>query len=135
MSAIIDAHQHFWRPARGDYGWLTPDLVPLYRASEPWARDIAAIAADGRSVCKLSGLATETGPEWTADGLRPWVDHLLSCFGPDRLMFGSDWPVLTLAGSYDDWVSAVRGYLSGLTDAERAAVLGGNAVRVYRLDR
>ncbi len=278
MTPIIDAHQHFWRPARGDYGWLTPDLKPLYRdflpgdltplmagagvvgtvlvqaapteaetgflldlaeangfvrgvvgwtafaaadapariaalASHPklvglrpmvqdiadddwlmqpglrpafrtmvehdlafdalvlprhltrlarlrdrhpdlrivvdhgakpairdgrfrpWAQDIAAIAADGRSVCKLSGLATEAGPEWSAETLRPWAEHLLECFGPDRLIFGSDWPVLTLVGSYDDWISAVRGYLSGLPESGRSAVLGGNARRVYRLDR
>lgn len=99
-----------------------------------WARDIAVIAGDGRSVCKLSGLATEAGPDWTPETLRPYVEHLLECFGPERLVFGSDWPVLTLVGSYDDWLSAVRGYLAPLTAVERAAVLGGNAVRVYRLD-
>ncbi|GHD62025.1 hydrolase [Thalassobaculum fulvum] len=105
------------------------------RLYEAWAADIAAIAADGRSVCKLSGLATEAGPEWTPDRLRPYVGHLLECFGPRRLIFGSDWPVLTLVGSYDDWISAVHGYLAPLPSDDRAAVLGGNAVRVYRLDR
>lgn len=105
------------------------------RLYDAWAADIAAIAADGRSVCKLSGLATEAGPDWTPERLRPYVEHLLECFGPRRLIFGSDWPVLTLVGSYDDWVSAVHGYLAPLPADDRAAVLGGNAVRVYRLDR
>ncbi len=103
------------------------------RLFDAWARDIATIAADDRSVCKLSGLATEAGPGWTPETLRPYVEHLLVCFGPERLIFGSDWPVLNLVGSYDDWLSAVRDYLSPLTAVERAAVLGGNAVRVYRL--
>jgi len=103
--------------------------------SKPPTRDIATIAGDGRSVCKLSGLATEAGRQWSVDALRPYVEHLLACFGPARLIFGSDWPVLTLVGSYGDWVSAVRVYLAPLADADRAAVLGGNAQRVYRLDR
>lgn len=103
------------------------------RAFEPWARDIAAIAADGRTVCKLSGLVTEAAPGWSAADLAPYAAHLLASFGPDRLVFGSDWPVMTLASGYGDWLAAVRGFLAGLTDAGRAAVLHDNAVQLYRL--
>lgn len=103
------------------------------RAFDAWAEDIAAVAADGRTSCKLSGLLTEAAPGAGAGDLRPYVEHLLACFGPDRLIFGSDWPVLMLAGPYGVWIAMVRGFLAGLDEAERVAVMGGNAARVYRL--
>ncbi|SMF29474.1 L-fuconolactonase [Tistlia consotensis] len=276
MSGAVDAHQHFWRLERGDYGWLTPDLAPLYRNFGPedlapeleacgvartvlvqaapteaetgwlldlagrhpfvagvvgwsdfeaadaperiarlaerpglkglrpmiqdlpdpdwmlraerapafealvacglsfdalvhphhlpkvlrllerhpdlptvidhgakprirdggfadWAPWIERLACETPAVCKLSGLATEDGPGWSAARLRPYVEHLLDCFGPERLIWGSDWPVLTLAGSYRAWHAAARSLLSGLDAAERAAVFGGNAAAFYRL--
>lgn len=100
---------------------------------DAWAPAIARIAAASDACCKLSGLATEAGPGWTADALRPYVDHLLDAFGPQRLLWGSDWPVLNLAGDYPGWRAATRALLAGASDAERAAVLGGNAIRCYRL--
>ncbi len=100
----------------------------------PWAEDLAAVAADGLTVCKLSGLITEAGADWTVERLRPYADHILETFGPDRVMWGSDWPVALLAGTYAGWLEAADGLLSSLTPAERAAILGGNAVRVYGLN-
>jgi L-fuconolactonase len=274
----IDAHQHFWRPARGDYGWLTPDLAPLYRdflpadlaplleraaisgtvlvqaapteaetmfmfglaeahpfiegvvgwtdfeapdaaeriaalAAHPklvglrpmiqdlpdddwmlrpeltpafdalvvhdlvfdalvfprhlrnlatllarhpnlrtvvdhgakpaiasgeiadWASGIATIARETAAFCKLSGLVTEAGEGWSVERLRPYVDHLLAEFGPTRLIWGSDWPVCTLAAEYEDWLHATDTLLQSCTAAEREAILGGNAIRVYRLGK
>lgn len=75
-------------------------------AFEPWARDIAFVARETSMYCKLSGLATEAGARWADDDLRPYVDHLLECFGPERLMWGSDWPVVDLAGGMDRWRDA-----------------------------
>lgn len=75
-------------------------------AFEPWARDIALVARETRMYCKLSGLVTEASACWTDDELRPYVDHLLECFGPERLMWGSDWPVVDLAGGMDRWRDA-----------------------------
>ncbi len=95
-----------------------------------WAEDIKAIADSGPVYCKLSGLLTEAGPDWTADSVRPYVEHLLACFGPERLVWGSDWPVLRLAGHYRGWFDLAQSYLSG---DERAAVFGENARRFYRL--
>jgi L-fuconolactonase len=274
----IDAHQHYWDPARGDYGWLTPDLDPLYRTFGPadlaplreradvqrtvvvqaaptveetrylleLAQDDASIAGvvgwvpmlsrdapdliaelarhpkfkgirpmlqdlpdddwivnpglapavealiahdlafdalifarhvdaletfikrfptlrividhgakppirDGRSGwqrwadgitrlarlahvhCKLSGLATEAAAGWTEATLQPYVDHLLQSFGPARLMWGSDWPVLNQNGDYLLWHSVANTLLAGLSDAERDAVFGANAATFYRL--
>ncbi|MBL8671920.1 MAG: amidohydrolase family protein [Alphaproteobacteria bacterium] len=97
---------------------------------EPWASDIRAIAADGRTFCKVSGLATEAKADWRADDLRGYVDHLLACFGPARLMWGSDWPVVNLAGGYDRWWDAAAALLP---EAGKPAILGGNAVRFYGL--
>jgi L-fuconolactonase len=272
----IDAHQHFWRPARGDYGWLTPDLAPLYRdflpgdlaplleragisgtvlvqaapteaetlfmlalaeehafidgvvgwtdfaapdaptritalaahpklvglrpmiqdlpddawmlrtelapayealvahdlvfdalvfprhlanlatllvrhpnlrtvvdhgakpaiasgAFDDWAAGMTIIARETSASCKLSGLVTEAGADWSVERLRPYVDHMLAEFGPSRLIWGSDWPVCTLAARYEDWLDATDRLLESCTAAERDAILGGNAAHIYRL--
>jgi L-fuconolactonase len=101
------------------------------RRLDPWQADMAALAGRGNIVCKLSGLVTEAGTGWTVDDLRPFVDHLLEVFGPGRLLWGSDWPVVNLAGGYESWREAAEILLAPLTPADRAAVLGGNAKRVY----
>ncbi len=98
-----------------------------------WAADMARLAAETSAWCKLSGLVTEAGPDWTVAQLRPYVDHLLEIFGPDRLIWGSDWPVMTLAADYPSWCNATETLLAGLSDAERSKILGGNAVEAYRL--
>ncbi len=277
MSPRIDAHQHFWRLARGDYGWLTPALAPIYRDVEPeefaphlarhgiagtvlvqaapseaetefmlslaeshgfirgvvgwtdftagdagdriealarrpklrglrpmiqdiaedgwmlrpeltaaframaqyglvfdalvlprhlgnllrlldrhpgltavidhcakpeiaagrfddWARAMERLARKTGALCKLSGLVTEAGPDWTVERLAPYVRHVLDMFGPDRVVWGSDWPVSTLAASYEQWVAATDALLCGLGESDRAAILGGNAARLYRLE-
>lgn len=100
---------------------------------EPWASSMRAAAANPRVRCKLSGLATEAGPNWTIETLRPYVAHLLDCFGAQRLMWGSDWPVVNLSGSYQRWFAATRALLAGLTPEERAAIMGGTARKFYGL--
>lgn len=99
-----------------------------------WAEDMALLAQDTSAFCKLSGLITEAGPDWSVEGLRPYVDHLLAVFGSRRLIWGSDWPVLTLTADYGEWWAAVGSLLADLAPDERAQILGGNAVRAYRLD-
>lgn len=98
---------------------------------DPWRADVAAFAARPRTYVKLSGLVTEAAPNWTVDDLRPYVDHLLDCFGPDRMMWGSDWPVVEVAGGYDRWREATEILLEDLSDQERAAIYGGTAAQVY----
>ena len=100
------------------------------------ARDagkIAALARETGAWCKLSGLVTEAGPDWQTDDLRPYVDHLLDSFGPDRLIWGSDWPVCTLASSYERWLEASETLLCELSEAQRVAIFGRNAAQAYRL--
>lgn len=100
---------------------------------QPWADDLAAIARHTRAHCKLSGLVTEAGADWTVERLRRYVDQVLGCFGPDRVLWGSDWPVVTLAASYARWSSASDALLEGLAAAEQQAIRGGNAWRFYGL--
>lgn len=100
---------------------------------EPWVADIAAIARETSALCKLSGLVTEARPDWQISDLKPYVDHLVEAFGPARMMWGSDWPVVNLAGGYDRWRDASDTLLAGLTPAERAAVEGGTAAAFYRI--
>ncbi|MFE1950967.1 amidohydrolase family protein [Streptomyces sp. NPDC059524] len=95
---------------------------------EPWAADLRALAALPNTVCKLSGLVTEADWErWTVAGLRPYADTVLDAFGPRRVMFGSDWPVCTLAASYGQVVEAARELVGG-SDPD---VFAGTARRVY----
>jgi L-fuconolactonase len=100
---------------------------------QPWADALQQIAATTSAVCKLSGLLTEAGPRPVRDAARRWAEHLLQTFGPQRVLWGSDWPVLELAARYRDWWDEVQQLLAALPEAQRAAVLGANAQRVYRL--
>jgi L-fuconolactonase len=103
------------------------------RRFDDWARDMRRIAEAPNVFCKLSGLATEASEEWTVATLLPYVDHLLAVFGPARLIWGSDWPVVELAGGYERWRAATEQLLAPLRPEERAAILGETAQRVYRL--
>lgn len=105
---------------------------------EPWASDIARVARETNAYCKLSGLATQAAPDWHHpdwhhDDLRRTVDHLLGCFGPTRLMWGSDWPVVELPGGYARWRTATQHLLAGLNSASSDAILGGTACSFYDL--
>ncbi|MFF4905325.1 amidohydrolase family protein [Streptomyces sp. NPDC001260] len=103
-------------------------------ALEPWATDLRTLAALPNTVAKLSGLVTEAdSADWTLDDLRPYVETALEAFGPDRLMFGSDWPVCTLAATYGEVVEATRRLIAGLGESERTRIMGDTATRVYRL--
>ncbi|MCP1168552.1 amidohydrolase family protein [Limimaricola litoreus] len=98
---------------------------------DAWAGEMAALARETRAWCKLSGLLTEAGEGAGRAELEPYVAHLVAQFGPARLVWGSDWPVLTLAASYEAWFEMAR---SLIPDAEdRRAVFGGNAAGLYRL--
>lgn len=98
-----------------------------------WARNMAVIASRSTALCKFSGLITEAGDNWTVDGLRPYAEHLLATFGPDRLVFGSDWPVLTLGASHARWIEVAGMLLADLDEAARSKIFGGNAARFYRV--
>ncbi|OBZ93584.1 amidohydrolase [Pararhizobium polonicum] len=101
---------------------------------EPWRVDIAALARRPNVCVKLSGLVTEAGQGWSPEGLKPYVSHLLDSFGPQRVMFGSDWPVVDLDASYGDWWEVAHRLLAGLDDTDRDAVFCTTAARFYGID-
>ena len=100
---------------------------------EPWASWTSRIAGETSAYCKLSGLITEAGDSHSFPDLLPYMDHLLASFGPGRVMWGSDWPVLNLRADYAGWVAATRRWLSPLSKAHREAIEGRNAERFYEL--
>lgn len=97
---------------------------------DEWAQAMERIAADTGAYCKLSGLVTEAGQNWTADTLRPYAEHILSLFGADRVMWGSDWPVMTLESDYENWCRMAEGFVP---EADRERVFGGTAAEFYRV--
>jgi L-fucono-1,5-lactonase len=102
---------------------------------DPWRAELQQLAELENVSCKLSGLVTEARWDgWKPDDFRAYLDVVLQAFGPGRLMFGSDWPVCLLAGSYADVIGLARRAIAGLSRAEQAAVLGGNAERFYGLE-
>jgi len=101
---------------------------------EPWASALRRLAAHPNVTCKLSGLVTEARwTTWTVEDLRPYVELLLEIFGPQRLIFGSDWPVCLLAAEYAEVLGAAQQLTSGLSTAERDAVFSGTARKIYGL--
>jgi L-fuconolactonase len=106
-----------------------PPIQRRHRAA--WSADIARLAANPNVFCKLSGLWTEAGADCSVETIRPWVDHLLATFGPDRLMWGSDWPVIEQTGSYRAWHAQCEAMLSHVDVDARAAVFGGTGGRFY----
>lgn len=126
LIVVVDRHPDL--PVVIDHG-----AKPFIREGrlDPWRADMAALAARPSVFCKLSGLVTEAAVDWNVESLRPYVNHLIAVFGPERLIWGSDWPVVNLAGGYDHWREASLQLLAELSEAERGAVLGGNAARIY----
>lgn len=102
--------------------------------TEDWARGLEELAALPNVACKLSGLVTEADwGAWRAEELVPYYRRVLDWFGPERSLFGSDWPMCLVAANYGEVLGLLRVALADLDDAERVAVLGGNALRLYRL--
>lgn len=107
-----------------------PDIRNM--AFDDWARDISEFSAETNNSCKLSGLQTEAQDSNPAT-VQPYMRHLLKCFGSERLLWGSDWPVLNLASDYLQWISLVEDFLSPLSNTQRKQIFGGNAINFYKL--
>ncbi|MBP6469492.1 MAG: amidohydrolase family protein [Chloroflexi bacterium] len=107
---------------------------PLIRDGRltPWADDLPRLAAFPNVACKVSGLVTEANWQtWQPADFRPYLDVVFAAFGTDRLMFGSDWPVCTVAGSYEQVVGLAADYVAQFSAAEQTAVFGATASRIY----
>lgn len=103
-------------------------------AWEPWATWITALAALPNVTAKLSGLVTEAGPDWKPSGVLPYARHVIDAFGPSRVMFGSDWPVATLATTYDTVLDLAEQATGDLSRTEHDQVFGETACRVYGIE-
>jgi L-fuconolactonase len=118
LSIVID---HAAKPTLGN------------EVSPYWRESLRALASYPNVVCKLSGLLTELAPGTDLAKVRDCAEIVLQLFGPARVLWGSDWPVLTLVSSYDQWYVLTQRALSSLSEADRKAVTGGNAARIYRM--
>ncbi|HNB26902.1 MAG TPA: amidohydrolase family protein [Alphaproteobacteria bacterium] len=103
---------------------------------EPWGRNLKELASLPNVACKISGVTTEADHKsWTREQLKPYIAHAIDCFGFDRVMYGGDWHVLELAGTYPQWVEIVDWVVAGATPEEKRKLYRDNAIRAYRLDR
>src|SRR5580700_2735096 len=101
---------------------------------DPWRAQIREMAALPNVMCKLAGVTTEADLKtWTRDQLRPYIDHVIECFGPDRILYGGDWPVSELAGGYLQWLSTLDWATAGFSPAEKRKLFRDNAIKAYRL--
>jgi L-fuconolactonase len=97
----------------------------------PWDRNMHELAKRQNVYCKLSGMITEAGSDWTPERLQPYIDIVLEAFGPKRVMYGSDWPVMLLAGDYARWFGTVSNAIGKLSKAEQDRIMGGTATEAY----
>ena len=101
---------------------------------DPWRREIQTLAELPNTFCKISGMVTEASHEnWRPADLKPYIEHVIRCFGFDRVMYGSDWPVSTLATEYWRWFDTLNWAVEGCSDAERNKLFRENAIDFYRL--
>lgn len=123
MRTVVD---HSMKPQIRDHGTSRDEFAF-------WAEGMSRIASQTGAYCKLSGLVTEIDGGWNVETLRRYGEHVLSAFGPDRLMWGSDWPVCLLQSGYAQWLNAAEAMCDGLSEPDRAQVFGGTAQRFYRI--
>jgi L-fuconolactonase len=101
---------------------------------EPWKQQMLEMAALPNVTCKLSGVTTEADHDrWTREQLRPYIDHVIDCFGFERVMYGGDWPVSELAGKYTDWIEVLDWATAGCSREEKHKLFRDNGIRAYRL--
>ena len=100
---------------------------------DPWRDNIRRISRLPNLNAKVSGVVAYAGPDWSVDTIRPYVEHIIECFGWDRVVWGSDHPVVTLTGSLTRWVEATHQILGGASEDERAKLLHRNAERIYKV--
>lgn len=110
-----------------------PDDPTYGHGRGQWLDDVQALGALSNVVCKISGVVARAAPGWSAADLAPAVNHCIDCFGEDRIVFGSDWPVCTFAASLGEWITALREIISVRSPRLQRKLLHENAERIYRL--
>jgi predicted TIM-barrel fold metal-dependent hydrolase len=110
-----------------------PDDPTYGHGREQWLDDMQVLGSLPNVVCKISGVVARAAPGWSAADLAPAVNHCIDCFGEDRIVFGSDWPVCTFAASLGEWITALREIVSGRSERLQHKLLHENAERIYGL--
>ncbi len=108
------------------------DAIPTHDASQ-WKSDMSRLADQPNTDCKISGIVAHAPKGWTTEHLAPIINHCLDKFGPDRVMFGGDWPVCLLGAQYSEWVNALMDAVSNRTEEDRRKLFYQNATRIYQL--
>lgn len=121
LRAVID---HCMKPRLNDHN---------DEAFRSWSEGMSSLAADTNVYCKLSGLVTEADTDWSYNALKPYTDHIISAFGAERIMWGSDWPVARLRCEYEDWFQLAMQLTADLPEADRQQIFAANATKFYRL--
>ena len=103
---------------------------------DPWTTELKTLSEFPNVYCKMSGLATEADHEkWTKEDLKPYIERVILCFGFDRVIYGSDWPVVTLAGKYQGWIEALEWAINGCSSDELRKLFHDNAIRIYKIQQ
>ncbi len=121
-----NADPQAWRPTDRQ------TVKPIHEANA-WKRDIETIAKRPNVICKISGIVARAPKDWSASDLAPAINHCLDQFGPDRVVFGGDWPVCKLGASYLDWVKALKEIIASRPQADQRKLLHDNAAKFYRV--
>lgn len=108
-----------------------PDIAG--NALDPWRKDIENLSKMENVNCKLSGIMAYCAPDTSSfETIKPYVDHIINCFGSDKIVWGSDWPVVNLAKGIQEWISVTRKILNSMSDDEAESIANGNAQRIYK---
>ena len=110
-----------------------PNSNPSWHTSAGWKDDMSALAASPNTVCKLSGIVARAQAGWNAETLAPTINHCLDVFGPERVVFGGDWPVCLFGTQLSDWVGAFREVISRRNPQMQKQVMHENAQRIYKI--
>ena len=104
------------------------------RSSFWWKKDISELSKLDHVTCKLSGLMAYCAPDTSSqETIQPYVDHVLECFGPSRMVWGSDWPVVNLGKGIQEWIKVTRNIFSNLSNDEATAIANTNAQKIYKV--
>ncbi len=102
---------------------------------QPWADQMAEIAQHKQIYCKLSGIVTEAADDWTIDDIKPYIEHILNIFGTERVIFGSDWPVINISSDYQEWLTICKKLTAKMTEDEKTNIFAKNASVFYLNNR
>ena len=128
----VEKLKNGWKPFFLDVRRESEEKIVSLSIDE-WKKDMTELSKANNVHCKFSGIVTEVGKDYKKNQLDPYIDFILNLFGPDKLMWGSDWPVLTMADSYGNWFDLAMDYCSSFSEDEKNKIFSLNAKNFYNL--